>query len=233
MPIRKKALLEIWLDNLHAAGIQDILVNLHFHAEIVREFLQRPKFGGMVSSIYEPDLLGTAGSLRANFQFYPQHTVLMAHADNLCLCDFDRFITYHLYERPANTVMTMMTFRSPNPESCGIVKLSADGVVTEFHEKVSNPPGNLANAAIYILEPAVINWVQEHGSVSDFSTQVLPNFVGKIASWENKGIMRDIGTTDSLRAAQAELTTIPETTRDTWQSKFESLPFQTEFFSNP
>ena len=44
-----------------------------------------------------------------------------------------------------------MTFRSETPETCGIVELDAEGVVVGFHEKVANPPSNLANGAIYIL----------------------------------------------------------------------------------
>jgi len=219
MPIRGKALLEIWLDELAKAGVSDVLVNLHYHAERVRDFLARPKFGGRIHSVFEETLLGTAGTLRTNAYFYRNSTLFMAHADNFCLCDFRAFIDYHRNGRPKETLMTMMTFRTDSPQTCGIVEPDNRGVVQKFHEKVKNPPGNLANAAIYLLEPEVVEWVIQ-AKADDFSTQVLPEFLGRIATWENRGIMRDIGSPESLRAAQAAPTENLSLTNDPWQERF-------------
>ena len=54
---------------------------------------------------------------------------------------FSAFERAHV-NRPLGCVMTMMTFRTDDPSSCGIVELDDSGVVVEFHEKVENPPGN-------------------------------------------------------------------------------------------
>jgi mannose-1-phosphate guanylyltransferase len=52
-------------------------------------------------------------------------------------------------------------------------------VVTGFHEKVENPPGNLANAAVYLLSAEAADFVAVvPGSVIDFSTQIIPQLVG-------------------------------------------------------
>lgn len=219
MPIGGKALLEIWLDELAEAGIRDILVNLHYHAEKVREFLARPKFGGRIHSVFEETLLGTAGTLRANKDFYSDNRLLMAHADNFCLCDFKTFLAYHCNERPSGTLMTMMTFETDTPSTCGIVELDSRGVVQKFHEKVQNPPGNLANAAIYVLEPEVINWVVSK-EVDDFSNQVLPEFLGRIATWKNPEVMRDIGSPESLSVAQTIHAHNHSLTHDEWQMRY-------------
>ena len=56
--------------------------------------------------------------------------------------------------------------------------MSADTVIA-FHEKVENPPGNLANGAVYIFEPEVIDDIASLGkSVVDLSTEIIPNYVG-------------------------------------------------------
>ena len=47
--------------------------------------------------------------------------------------------------------MTMMTFISQNPSSCGVIDIDKIGVVQKFYEKVKNPPSNIANGAIYFL----------------------------------------------------------------------------------
>ena len=204
MPIQGYPLLDYWLSLLHCTGIQDVLINLHYHADIVSIFLERPQYNKWVKSVYEPELLGTAGTLRKNLNYLSGNTILLIHADNLCCCDFQDFLNYHHTLRPVGTLMTMMTFECPSPETCGIVELNEQGVVQHFHEKVQNPPGNLANAAVYLIEPEVLDWILEHPDANDFSTEVLPHFIGKIATWKNNGILRDIGTPEMLLAAQKD-----------------------------
>ncbi len=202
MPIGERPLLEYWLETLHLTKVHKVLVNLHHHAELVEIFLSRPRFSGWVSSVYEPELLGTAGTLKANRAFFHKHTTLLVHADNWCQCDFGDFLKYHHERRPEHCPITMMTFESLAPESCGIVETDAEGVVLAFHEKVAIPPANRANGAVYLLEPEVLEWIEEQPGVSDFSTEVLPHFMGRIATWHNTGIHRDIGSIQMLRLAQ-------------------------------
>ena len=101
--------------------------------------------------------------------------------------------------------MTMMTFTTTEPELCGIVELDERGVVKKIFEKVENPPGNLANGAVYILAPSVMNFlISLNSKMIDFSTEVLPHFLGRINSFHNDIYHRDIGTAESLRVAQHE-----------------------------
>ena len=71
-------------------------------------------------------------------------------------------------------------------------------VVQDFHEKVENPPSNLANGAIYILEPSVLEWMIGLGKNQvDLSTEVIPNFLGKMFTYQKTQYHRDIGTIKS------------------------------------
>jgi mannose-1-phosphate guanylyltransferase len=225
MPIGERPLLEYWLETLYSTNVREVIVNLHHHSEIVQEFLNRPSFKDWVSSVYEKTLLGTAGTLRANKDFFQDCTTLLVHADNWCQCDFAGFLNYHRKNRPEHCSITMMTFESSTPETCGIVETDSDGVVFAFHEKSNNPPGNNANGAVYLLEPVVFKLIEEHPVISDFSTEVLPHFIGRIATWNNSGIHRDIGALPLLRRSQSDpkpTTCWPGT--DTWQEKFLSNP---------
>jgi len=98
-------------------------------------------------------------------------------------------------------------------------------VVQAFHEKVTNPPGTRANAAVYLLEPELLNWLVTQPQINDFSTQVLPNYLGRIATWHNPQLHRDIGTIQSLWQAQSD----PRPTAlwreaDAWQAQFLQHP---------
>jgi mannose-1-phosphate guanylyltransferase len=77
--------------------------------------------------------------------------------------------------------------------------------VLEFHEKISNPPGNLANGAVYIFEPEVMDTIASLGKAHvDLSTEVISKFLGRILCVETDGYHRDIGTKESLRKAHSE-----------------------------
>jgi len=227
MPIAGKPLLEYWLDTSRQLGSATVLVNTHYLADKVHSFLDRPVYKQWVESVNEPDLKGTAGTLRAHFQALRGTTILMVHADNFCQCDFSAFLYFHQTSRPKHCPITMMTFHTQNPATCGIVELDRDEVVIGFHEKVKNPPGNLANGAVYLLEPEVLEWICDRPEVTDFSTQVLPHFLGRIVSWLNKGTHIDIGCIEALREAQVfarHRTEISSETNDHWALAFASHP---------
>ena len=100
MPIGERPLLEYWLETLYSTNVSEVLVNLHHHFEIVQGFLNRPRFKNWVSSVYEETLLGTAGTLKANREYFQDCTTLLVHADNWCQCDFTDFLNYHQKQRP-------------------------------------------------------------------------------------------------------------------------------------
>jgi len=227
MPIAGRPLLEYWLGTAKQICARNVVVNTHYLAHEVQAFLKRPVFSTWVNWTYEAELKGTAGALRENAQAFSNCTILLVHADNLCQCDFGAFLRFHQLSRPSHCLITMMTFYARDPTSCGIVELDASGVVIGFHEKLENPPGNLANGAVYLLEPEVLQWICERPEILDFSTEVLPHFIGRVATWHNEGVHIDIGSIEALREAQAILRA-PDTatfeSTDNWSMKFASHP---------
>lgn len=204
VPIHGKPLLGYWLSMLHDAGVYPILVNLHYLADKVRAYIEKSGFRQIVSTVYEENLLGTAGTLLRNRAFFDRDPLMLVHADNLSRFDVRAFIESHR-TRPPGCEITMMTFRTPTPESCGIVELDERGSVKAFHEKVPEPTGNLANGAVYILEPSIFHFLESLGKEAiDFSTEVLPHYVGRIFTFHNDVYHRDIGTMESYEAANRD-----------------------------
>lgn len=202
MPIGGRPLLGYWLKTLTDAGVDRILVNLHHHAELVQDYIDASPYARSVSTVHEPDLLGTAGTLLANRDFFGDATVLLAHGDNLTAFDPKEMHTAHR-GRSAGCEITMMTFVTPDPRSCGIVETDTRGVVVAFHEKVASPPGNNANGAVYFLESTMFEFLRRVGKPTiDFSTEVIPHFMGRIFTSHNRNYHRDIGTPQSLVMAQ-------------------------------
>jgi mannose-1-phosphate guanylyltransferase len=204
VPIRGRPLLGYWLDMLLGEGVARVLVNTHYKAETVRAFINSSPWRDRVDIAHEPELLGTGGTVLHNRAWFDRKAFMVIHADNLSRFPVQEFISRH-QRRPSGTIMTMMTFYTDDPTSCGIVELDERSVVQHFHEKVPNPPGRLANGAVYIFEPEIMDYLAGLASeVIDLSTDVIPALMGRIATYHNEDYHRDIGTVDSLHRAEAE-----------------------------
>lgn len=204
VPINGKPLLEYWLENLSHENINKILINTNYLHEQVEEYIKQSAYSNIVTLSYESKLLNTASSVLHNRKFFQDEPFILIHADNLSFFDINKFIdTFN--NRPKGCEITMMTFNTDDPLSCGIVE-TKETVVIDFHEKVKYPPSNLANAAIYICSPKVIEFIETINKNNiDFSKDVIPNFLGKINTYYNGNYHRDIGTPQSYSLAQIEI----------------------------
>jgi mannose-1-phosphate guanylyltransferase len=202
--IHGRPLLDYWLELLFAADIERVLINTHWLAPKVQEFVQSSRWKERIDLVHEEVLLGTGGTLWKNRDYFGGAGFLLAHADNLT--DFDVAAMRRAHEtRPAHCVMTMLAFRTDDPRSCGILELDDKNVVQAFHEKVENPPGNLANGAVYMFTPDILKRLSVFEKpFIDLSVDVIPQLLGLILAFETTGYHRDIGNQESLRRAEIE-----------------------------
>jgi mannose-1-phosphate guanylyltransferase len=201
-----KPLLQHWLDDLAASGFfRTAIVNTHYLADSVERFLSSYPSRIDVETSYEARLLGPGGTLLKHRERLCDHDFLVAHADNFSVIDWASFVTAHR-ERPSRCVGTMMTFVTDDPRSCGIVETDAEGVLKFMHEKVAEPPGNLANAAVFLFSPQVFDIISDirGDAVIDISRDIIPRLLGRLATFQTSGYHRDIGTPESLANARRD-----------------------------
>ena len=203
VPINGKPLLGLWFDMLFNAGIARALVNTFYLPDQVVAFVNASPWASRIDLVHEDTLLGTAGTLRANAGYFSGGTFLMAHADNLSRFSVEDFFAAHA-KRPEGCIGTMMTFETSRPRDCGIVETDARGVAVAIHEKVENPPGNLANAAVFILEPAIFRALGDVPLATDFCRDIVPRLAGHWFTFHNAVYHRDIGSPESYARAQTE-----------------------------
>jgi mannose-1-phosphate guanylyltransferase len=202
VPIQGKPLLGIWLERLTQSGIGPFLINTHYLAGQVEVFIKSNPYCQSVKLVYEKHLRGTAGTLIENLDFFEGEDGMLIHADNYCLADLTAFQKAH-HDRPPECLMTMMTFITDSPSTCGIVELDERGVVVGFHEKIAQPPGNLANGAIYILSREFLKILgTDFDTAKDFSNEILSRFIGRIFSYQTSEVFLDIGTPEAYAIAR-------------------------------
>jgi mannose-1-phosphate guanylyltransferase len=66
LAIGGRPLLDIWLEKFDRAGVDEVLVNLHHLPDVVRRHLAARAAPPRVRMAYEPELLGSAGTLLAH-----------------------------------------------------------------------------------------------------------------------------------------------------------------------
>ena len=200
-----KPILQIWLENLSKAGCEEVIINTHYLSEKVEEYLEGKKFGDMkIITTYEPKLLGTAGTLLKNANFLLGKNCMLIHADNFTDVNLEEFLKFHKdFSIPKKRLLTMMTFTTNNPESCGIVSINNEGIVENFYEKKSTDNGNIANAAIYCFNDYLINFlISKKKNYFDFSEDVIPECINNIQTFHTNSTFIDIGTIDNLELAR-------------------------------
>jgi mannose-1-phosphate guanylyltransferase len=150
---------------------------------------------------YEPELLGSAGTLAANRQWVDGDELFLAcNADNLTDFDLSLLLDAHLRH---GAIATLTVFHSSNPSAGGVVELDAAGLVTGFAEKPRQPASDLVNAWIYAFHPSLLDEITG-APPKDIGYDLLPRLVGRARAVLVEGYFRDIGTPEAYRLAREE-----------------------------
>ena len=201
LAIGDRPLLDLWLDQFDSAGVDEVLVNLHHLPDVVRRHIAGRVGPPAVRTFFEPELLGSAGTLLANRGWVEDEDLFLAcYADNLTDFDLRSLIDAH---REHNPIATWTVFHSPHPSAGGVVELDAADRVVGFVEKPSEPVSDLVNAGMYVFHPSALDEI-DGGPPQDIGYDLLPRLVGRARAVPVEGYFRDIGTVDAYRRAREE-----------------------------
>ena len=198
IPIDGRPMVDIWMDALAEIGVEEVLINLHHLAPLVRAHLARRTAPHILIS-EEPVLLGSAGTLLANRDFVvDEEMFLVVNADNLTNFDLGVLVEAH---RQGGAIATLSVFRAARPSECGIVEVR-DGGVVGFVEKPPVPRSDLANAGIYAFHPSVIDLIPPPAP-RDIGFDLIPRLVGRARAVSiGASYFIDIGTPAALERAR-------------------------------
>lgn len=199
--VKNQPILSHWIHFLKKNNVNNILVNTHYFHNKVEKFINDYNLQDIVTLSFEQNLLGTGGSILKNKLFFKNKSFFVAHVDNYTVFNLKDFIKFHK-QRPPDIIGTMMVFRVCSTKEYGIIKKSQQNILINFFEKQDNIEGTLANAAIYIFEPEIINILTNIGEkYIDISLDLIPQLLNKVQIYENKNFCIDIGTLNGLQRA--------------------------------
>jgi NDP-sugar pyrophosphorylase family protein len=161
---------------LAAHGGAEIAINLHHQPQAITEhFGDGSEYGVRIRYSHEPELLGTAGAVKALEHFF-DNTFYVLYGDNFTDCDLGRLLALH---RGTRSRLTMALFHRENAAASGIAQCAEDGRILKFVEKPR--PGEVfsqwVNAGALAVEPGVLAMIPREGA-SDFGRDIVPALLG-------------------------------------------------------
>jgi NDP-sugar pyrophosphorylase family protein len=202
MPVANRPVLEHLFRRIKAAGVEAAIVNLHWHADAIRNhFGDGSAIGLPLEWSYEEELLGTAGGVKRTEPFLRGggDSFLVASADGLHAVDLRGLIDRHL-ETGATATLTVK--RTTRPDLYGVAVLDSRGRVVDFQEKPA--PGtersDLVNLGIYCFSTEVLDRLPPE-TFYDFGKQLLPEMAADgvhMEVYETDAYWSDVGSADEL-----------------------------------
>jgi mannose-1-phosphate guanylyltransferase len=145
-----------------------------------------------VETLYEPELLGSAGTISRAWDYVKdEESFFIAYADNFAQVDLKRLLAFHQVKQ--NPVLTLVAYETAEPQRCGIVELDHDQRVISFEEKPAHPKSNFANSGIHVASRELHDYLPATVP-ADLGFHVLPRLVGRMFGYVTDEFIQDIGS---------------------------------------
>jgi mannose-1-phosphate guanylyltransferase len=126
VPVLDRPVMAHIVDLLDTHGIDEVIANLHYFPDSIKTY-----FGERLSYRFEPELLGTAGGVRACADFFGADTFVVISGDALTDIDLGAFVARH---REAKGIATLAVKKVIDTREYGVVLHDREGRISGFQE---------------------------------------------------------------------------------------------------
>ena len=195
VPVLDRPVMEHIVDLLDLHGFEEVIANLHYFPDSIREH-----FGDRMEYRFEPELLGTAGGVRACAEFFGDEPFLVISGDALTDIDLTALAARH---RETGGIATLAVKQVSDTREFGVVLHDRDGRITGFQEKPSPDEAlsDLGNCGIYVFDPKIFDYFPDRDFV-DWANDVFPVLLENDVPFyihEVREYWNDIGSLGELR----------------------------------
>jgi NDP-sugar pyrophosphorylase family protein len=209
-------LLEITLRRLAAFGIHEVIINVHYFADMVVDYLkQNNNFGMRIETSREDDLLlDTGGGLKQAAWFFlqdgpAQEPFLLHNVDVISTIDFARMLQFHRENGALATLAVQQRKTSRHLLFDEHGRLCGRQTAASAPEMVcpSQQPTALAFSGVHIISPQLLSLITEQGVFSIITTYLRLAAEGRkiLAFRADQYYWRDLGKPENLTQATADL----------------------------
>lgn len=142
---------------LRDAGIDHIILSLHYNAELFRSYFRRKALGVDLSFAIEETPLGTGGAIKNCEKYLRNARAVICNGDIFTSLDLPTMLRAH---QTSASQVSIALHEVEDPSRFGVIETDDNGRILSFTEK---PPLHLArshdiNAGIYLFERDVFDY---------------------------------------------------------------------------
>ncbi len=184
---------------LRQHGIADVMINLHYRGEQIRQALgDGSQWRMRLFYSHEPTLLGTGGGLKRVEAFFQDGPFLVCNGDTVADLDLSRLVAHHRGEK---AMATMALRDDPDVARWGVVETDRHDRVLRIHGKGrlaaegEAPPSRRLFAGIHVVDPLMLRDLPRNVRVSILDAYVAQLERGAtVAGYVFSGYWSDVGT---------------------------------------
>lgn len=219
---RPKALVEVAgrpvitynLELLRRFAITDVVINLHYHGDSLRNALgDGSALGLRITYSPEEPLLDTGGAIRKAEALLGRDDFVVLNADTIIDLPLDRLIADHRARRAAATLVLR---HDPDQARYGLVEIDVDRRIRRLLGRpatVDRAVTPYMFAGVHVVSPDVFRFMPA-GGIFSMTHDTYPALLAADAclyGWPYDGFWRVIDTPADLQRAATELATTPLT----------------------
>lgn len=202
-------MLELIIKNLINIGVNEIIINVHYLADQIIDFLSSKNNFGIRIEISDEtnELLDTGGGLKkASWFFDDNEPIILHNVDIISNIDLREMLVFHKNNNALATLAVRKRKSSRyllfnhKQELCGWENIKTSvKIITRYSKKYSS----LAFSGIHIINPEILKNINENGRFSIISTY-FTHFKNKLilAYQHDKDDWFDIGSPEKLDIAE-------------------------------
>jgi NDP-mannose synthase len=199
MPIGDKAILEILLSQMRAAGIDEVILTVGHLSGLMRAFFQDgSQFGLKIHYSHEERPLGTAGPLSLVEGL--DDTFMVTNGDVLTTLNLKDLIAFH---KENHGILTVASHKRQVKIDLGVIETNSS---LEIHDYIEKPTiSYLVSMGLYVFEPKALQYIP-FGQYLDFPdlVKVLLGAHEKVVAFPFSGYWQDLGRADDYEQANID-----------------------------
>jgi mannose-1-phosphate guanylyltransferase/phosphomannomutase len=196
VPVLGKPMLEHAILLCRDAGIEEIMINLHYFPDVIREYFEDGrKWGVRLQYSFEETLLENAGALVKVKAFFQNEPFVALGSDNLSDIDLRQLIRTH---ESKQALVTIATTTADDVTKYGIIGADADDRITSFQEKPAahEALGDQIATLFYVFDGRIFDFLPNTLEVCHFGKDVFPLLLNQqepLYVHRHQGYWNDIG----------------------------------------
>lgn len=195
VPVLNRPFIFYQIELLKKHGIQDIIINLHYQADLIQATLsEEEKIGVKFYYSLEESALGTGGAVKNAEEFFDDEPLIVLNGDILTDINLGEMVEFHKKNKSTATISAVSV---EDPTHYGLIITDENKRIKKFLEKPNweSVTTNRVNAGVYIIDPKVFKKLPKNTNIS-FEREIFPSLLmsgDPMYSYEMNCFWLDIG----------------------------------------